>query len=63
MAHIHFINVIIANKIRVVFVHCVVGQMHADVVQVVSVRRNVLLSSESRQPLSVNINPHRIATG
>ena len=60
VSHVHPFWVLVEHKVRVVLVHRVVRQMHANIVQIPSARRRVFLSSEPRQTLSVNVNSHRI---
>lgn len=63
MAHIHVLDRFVENEIRVVFVYCVVSEMHILILQILRSWSSVLLGCESGQTLLIHKNPQRVNAG
>ena len=52
--------ILILHEFTGSLIDCVVGQMHEQVIQVIVIGRNVLVSCESRETFVVHVYPKRI---
>lgn len=60
MANSHIIFILVEDELFTFLVDCIVGEMHADIVDVVFVWSYVCFSGESTQPLSEDENTERV---
>ena len=56
MPDIHVFHRLIKNKLRIIFVDCIVSKMHVFIVKILWTRRSVFFSSKSCQALLVDKN-------
>ena len=62
MADSHVVLVLVEDELLALLVDRVVGEVHADVVDVVLVRSHVGLSGKPAQPLAENVHAKRVNT-